>query len=44
MLHEVEVDSADVGMSNNVVTPVVAVLVIEEELIAALVRRWGGES
>jgi hypothetical protein len=35
---------ADVGMSNNVVTLVVAVLVIEEDLIAALGRHSGRES
>jgi hypothetical protein len=44
MLHEDEVESGDVGMSNNVVTPVVAVLVLEEELIAALGRHLGRES
>ncbi len=44
MLHEDEVESGDVGMSNDVVTPVVAVLVIEEELMAALGRHSGGES
>jgi hypothetical protein len=36
--------TADVGMSNNIVTLVVAVLVIEEELIAALGRHLGRES
>ena len=44
MLHEDEVESRDVGMSNNVVTLGVAVLVLEEELIAALGRHLGGES
>jgi hypothetical protein len=44
MLHEDEVESGDVGMSNNVVTLVVAVLVIEEELIAVLGRHLGRES
>ena len=44
MLHEDEFESGDVGMSNDVVTLGVAVLVIEEELMAALGRHSGGES